>query len=193
MARTREFDTHEAVGAAVSTFRRSGFAGTSIQELVEATGVGRGSLYAAFGDKDGLYRAAVERYRQDYAAPLLERLDSGAPARVLIRETLQGLIDEIVRDGHSQTCLIVSASVERFHGDPVVAQSVRETTNSLEDAFFRVIGAAQADGSLTSSQDPRNLARFLVVTIHGLRVAGAINTDRGWLTSVMQAAIAALG
>jgi TetR/AcrR family transcriptional repressor of nem operon len=193
MARTRAFDTDRAVGAAVTTFRRNGYAGSSIQDLVEATGVGRGSLYAAFGDKDGMYRAAVERYRQDYATPLLERLDSGEPARVLIRECLQGLIDEIVRDGESQTCLIVSASVERFHGDPVVAQSVRETTNSLEDALSRAISAGQADGTLKGTQDSRDLARFLIVTIHGLRVAGAIKPDRRWLMSAMETAIAALG
>lgn len=117
------------------------------------TGAGRGSLCAAFGDKDGLYLAAVDRYRRDYAEPLLELLGSGAPARDL----------------------------------------VRETTNSLEDAFTRVVGDGQARGELSSSAAPRDLARFLIATIHGLRVAGAINPDRRWLMSVVEVAIAALG
>jgi TetR/AcrR family transcriptional repressor of nem operon len=157
MARTREFDTDHAVSAAAATFRSKGFAGSSIQELVEATGVGRGSLYAAFGDKDGLYLAAVDRYRHDYAGPLLELLGSGAPARSLVRQTLLGLVEEILRDGDQQTCLIVSASVERFHGDAQVRKRVRETTNSLEDAFTRVVGDGQARGELSSPADPRDL------------------------------------
>jgi TetR/AcrR family transcriptional repressor of nem operon len=192
MARTREFDTDQAVSAAVSTFRGKGFAGSSIQDLVEATGVGRGSLYAAFGDKDGLYLAAVERYRRDYAEPLLRLLDSGAPARTLVREVLLGLVEEILRDGEQRTCLIVSAAVERFHGDAKVGQCVRETTTAIEDAFARVLADAQDRGEVNSAQDPRDLARFLIATIHGLRVAGAINPDRRWLTSVAEVAMAAL-
>jgi TetR/AcrR family transcriptional repressor of nem operon len=193
MARTREFDTDHAVRAATATFRGKGFAGSSIQDLVDATGVGRGSLYAAFGDKDGLYLAAVDRYRQDYAEPLLELLGSGAPARALVRQALLGLVGEILRDGEQQTCLIVSASVERFHGDTRVRKSVRETTSLLEDAFTRVIGDGQAQGELGSPADPRDLARFLIATIHGLRVTGAVNPDRRWLMSVVETAIAALG
>jgi TetR/AcrR family transcriptional repressor of nem operon len=192
MARTREFDTDHAVSAAVATFRGKGFAGSSVQELVDATGVGRGSLYAAFGDKDGLYLAAVDRYRQDYAEPLLELLDSGAPARDLVRQVLFGLVEEILRDGEQQTCLIVSAAVERFHGDARVRRIVRETTSSIEDALTRVVGDGQESGELSSPADPRDVARFLIATIHGLRVAGAINPDRRWLMSAVEVAIAAL-
>jgi TetR/AcrR family transcriptional repressor of nem operon len=177
----------------VSTFRSKGFEGSSIQDLVEATGVGRGSLYAAFGNKDGLYLAAMDRYRHDYAQPLLELLASGAPARTLVRQTLMGLIDEILRDGERQTCLIVSAAAERFHGDAQIAQRVRETTDAIEDAFTRVITDGQVRGELHCTAEPRDLARFLIATIHGMRVAGAINCDRRWLASVAEVAIATLG
>jgi TetR/AcrR family transcriptional repressor of nem operon len=193
MARTREFDTDQAVGAAVKTFRAKGFAGSSIQDLVEATGVGRGSLYAAFGDKDGLYQAAMDRYRGDYAAPLLELLATDAPARTLIRQTLEGLVEEILRDGDQQSCLIVSAAAERFHGDAEVEKHIRATTTALEDALTQLLTRGQASGDIGSTAQPRDLARFLIATIHGLRVAGAINPDRRWLTSVVEVAIASLG
>ena len=74
MARSREFDTGKAVDAAIELFRRRGFEGVSIQEIVAATGIGRGSLYAAFGSKEGIYHAALERYRAVYADPLTELL-----------------------------------------------------------------------------------------------------------------------
>jgi TetR/AcrR family transcriptional regulator, transcriptional repressor for nem operon len=186
VVRVREFDTDAAVEAALATFRSTGYEGTSIQDLVDATGVGRGSLYAAFGSKEGLYLAALDRYRETYADPLVALLDSKAPARELIREILVGLVDEIVRDGARLACLIVSAATERIHRDAQVAQRVRATTRALEDAFATLITDAQADGRLPSTTDPASLARLLVMTTHGLRVSGAINPDRGWLMSVVE-------
>ncbi|GAA1267039.1 TetR family transcriptional regulator [Planotetraspora silvatica] len=192
MARVREFDTEAALEAAMSAFRRKGYEGTSVQDLVDATGIGRGSLYAAFGSKEGLYLAVMDRYREQYAVPLIELLDSGAPARELIRSVLLGVVDEIVRDGTRQSCLIVSATTERLPHDPEVAGRVRATTSSLENALTEVIAKGRASGRLTSTRAPGDLARFLLTTIHGLRVMGAINTDRGTLTNIAEVALGCL-
>lgn len=82
MARTREFDTDAVVASAMEAFRRTGYEGTSMRDLSEATGLGSGSLYAAFGSKEGLYLAALDLYRRSYAVPLTELLRSGGdPAR----------------------------------------------------------------------------------------------------------------
>jgi TetR/AcrR family transcriptional repressor of nem operon len=192
MARVREFDTERAVDAAMNAFRRKGYEGTSVQDLVDATGVGRGSLYAAFGSKEGLYLAAMDRYREQYAMPLIEVLRGGAPARELLREVLVGTVDEIVNDGGRRACLIVGAAMERVPHDREVAAHVRSTTASLEDALAQVITEAQADGQLPGRRDARDLARYLVVTMHGMRVMGAIDPDRESLMAVADAAMAAL-
>ncbi|SNT55375.1 TetR/AcrR family transcriptional regulator, transcriptional repressor for nem operon [Asanoa hainanensis] len=63
MARTREFDLDTAVDAAMGVFRAKGYEGASMRDLAEATNLGSGSLYAAFGSKEGLYLAALDRYR----------------------------------------------------------------------------------------------------------------------------------
>ncbi len=118
MARTREFDTEKAVEAAMNAFRLNGYDGTSIQDLVDATGVGRGSLYAAFGSKEGLYLAAMDRYRAYYALPLVELLRDGAPGWELLREVLVAAVDEIVCDGSRRACLMVGAAVGRIADDP---------------------------------------------------------------------------
>jgi TetR/AcrR family transcriptional regulator, transcriptional repressor for nem operon len=186
VVRIREFDTDAAIEAALASFRATGYEGTSIQALVEATGVGRGSLYAAFGSKEGLYLQALDRYRENYADPLIALLGTEAPALELIREILVGLVDEIVRDDRRLACLIVSAATERIHQDSQVASRVRTTTQSLEDAFTQLLTTAQANGEIGPADDPRGLARLLVMTTHGLRVSGAINPDRGWLMSVVE-------
>jgi TetR/AcrR family transcriptional repressor of nem operon len=193
MARLREFDTEAAVQAAMLAFRRHGYEGTSVQDLVEATGVGRGSLYAAFGSKDGLYLAAVDRYREQYATPLIDVLRGGAPARELIREVLVSVVDDTVRDGSRLACLIVTSAMERVADDPETAKRVRTTTESLEDALTGLITAGQASGELAERQDPRDLARFLMTTLQGLRVMGAINPDRRSLMAAVEVAVGALG
>ncbi|MFG2359031.1 TetR/AcrR family transcriptional regulator [Streptomyces sp. NPDC048521] len=192
MGRVREFDTERAVEAAMNVFRRKGYDGTSVQDLIDATGVGRGSLYAAFGSKEGVYLAAMDLYRERYAVPMIELLRGGAPARELLREVLVATVDEIVGDGGRRACLIVGAAVERVARDQEVAAHVRSTTASLEGALSQVIAEAQADGQLPGTQDARDLARYLIVTMHGLRVMGAIQPDRKSLMAVAEAALRAL-
>ncbi|TXS31245.1 TetR/AcrR family transcriptional regulator [Streptomyces sp. gb1(2016)] len=192
MARIREFDTERAVEAAMNAFRSKGYDGTSIQDLVDATGVGRGSLYAAFGNKDGLYLAAMDRYRECYALPLAEILRQGAPGRELLREVLVASVDEIVLDGTRRACLMVGAAIGRVAHDPEIAAHVQSTTTLLEDALAQVVAEAQADGQLSEKHDARSLARYLIVTMHGLRVMGATSSDRASLTTVAEIALDAL-
>ncbi len=82
MARTREFDTEAAVSRAMELFWLRGYEATSVRDLTQHLGIGQGSLYAAFGGKDGLYRAALEHYRTTLAAAALRGLEEEADARV---------------------------------------------------------------------------------------------------------------
>jgi TetR/AcrR family transcriptional repressor of nem operon len=192
MARIREFDTDAATEAAMVAFRERGFEGTSVQDLVDATGVGRGSLYAAFGSKEGLYLAAVDRYRQRYAVPLVELLRCGGPVRDLVREVMVDLVDEIVRDGNRLACLVVSAATERARHDGQVAERLLALTRSLEDALTDVIAEAQARGEVSTDRDARDRARFLLTTMQGIRVMGAIDPDRAHLTASADMALMVL-
>ncbi|MFI5709048.1 TetR/AcrR family transcriptional regulator [Kribbella sp. NPDC051620] len=192
MARMREFDTEAAVEAAMTSFRRTGFAGTSIQDLVDATGLGRGSLYAAFGNKEGLYLAALDLYHDRYAVPLMELLRSGAPARELIRAVMISVVDEVVGDGRQEACLIVSSATERARHDAVVQTRLKETIHSLEGAFFDLIAHAQGTGELPATHRPLELAKFLVMTLQGIRVIGAVDPDRAALTASVELAVNSL-
>ncbi|MGW3247280.1 TetR/AcrR family transcriptional regulator [Streptomyces sp. NPDC001070] len=192
MGRVREFDTESAVEAAMNAFRRKGYEGTSVQDLVDATGVGRGSLYAAFGNKEGLYLAAMDLYRKQYALPLVDVLREGAAGRDLLREVLVSVVDDIVRDGRRRACLIVGAAMERIASDPQVATHVQSTTEALMEALGQVVAEAQANGQVSGKRDARDVARYLVVTMHGLRVMGAIDPDRDSLMAVVETTLDAL-
>jgi TetR/AcrR family transcriptional regulator, transcriptional repressor for nem operon len=189
MSRTREFDTGAAVAAAMGVFRRQGYEGASMRDLAEATGLGSGSLYAAFGSKEGLYLAALDLYRQRYATPLIDMLRSGHDAREVIHAVFTGAVDEIARDGEHQACLIVGAAMERAHHDLRVAERLRSTTGALELALFDVIAEGQLRGQIPAGLNATDLAAFLVTSLQGLRVMGAINPDR---TTLMRSAEVAL-
>ncbi|WP_433131007.1 TetR/AcrR family transcriptional regulator [Micromonospora sp. CA-240977] len=192
MARTREFDFDAAVAAAMDVFRRKGYEGTSMRDLSEATGLGSGSIYAAFGSKDGLYLAVLDLYRQRYAAPMVDLLRSGNDARAVIREVFIGAVDDITGDGRHLACLIVGASMERAHQDLRVAERLRSTTRSLELALYDLLAEAQLRGQITSDRSASDLAGFLVTSLQGLRVMGAISPDRAALTRYAEVALTCL-
>ncbi|MFG1895042.1 TetR/AcrR family transcriptional regulator [Micromonospora zamorensis] len=192
MARTREFDLDAAVNAAMEVFRTKGYEGTSMRDLAEATGLGSGSIYAAFGSKDGLYLAVLDLYRQRYATPMVDLLRSGNDARAVIREMFVGTVDDITGDGQHLSCLIVGASMERAHQDQRVADRLRSTTQSLESALYDLLAEAQLRGQITSARSATDLAGFLVTSLQGLRVMGAINPDRAALTRYAEVALTCL-
>src|ERR1700709_331625 len=106
MARNRSFDLESTVAAASEVFRREGYAGASMRDLSQATGLGSGSLYAAFGSKDGLYLAALDQYREKYAHALIEQLSEEPDPAVAIRGAFTASVDLMVDDARSRSCLI---------------------------------------------------------------------------------------
>ena len=193
MARTREFDLNAAVDAAMGVFRAKGYEGASMRDLAEATHLGSGSLYAAFGSKEGLYLAALDRYRQHYATPLVDILHSSADFRELIREVFVAVVDDIVGDGQRMACLIVGAAVERAHFDERVVDRLRSTTHGLELALYDVLAEAQLRGQIPAGRSARDLAGFLVTHLQGLRVMGSISSDRAALMRSAEVALSCLG
>ncbi|MFI5607940.1 TetR/AcrR family transcriptional regulator [Amycolatopsis sp. NPDC051903] len=192
MARTREFDTDQAVAAAMEAFRRKGYEGTSMRDLAEATGVGSGSLYAAFGSKDGLYLAALDLYRQRYAVPLIDLLRAHGDAPAVIREVFLSTVDDIAGDSRRLACLIVAGAMERARDDKRVAERLKATTRALELALFDVLAEGQLRGQIPGDRSPADLAAFLVTSLQGLRVMGAIDPDRDALTRSAEVALTCL-
>ena len=192
MARHREFDVDAAVAAAMEVFRRHGYEGASMRDLAEATGLGSGSLYAAFGSKEGLYLAALDLYRSRYAAPLVDVLRAGHDPREVIREVFISAIDDIVADGQRRACLIVAAATERAHLDTRVAERLRSTAQSLELALYDLLAEGQLRGRIPADRDAHDLAAFLVTSLQGLRVMGSINPDRATLVRTAEVALRCL-
>ena len=191
MARTREFDTEAAVGRAMDLFWARGYEATSVRDLTRHLGIGQGSLYAAFGDKDGLYRAALEHYRATLAADALRDLKEGADVRSAVRAMLVGRVRVAAGDG-GRGCLMVNAACERLPRDPSVRRLVRDVQDASRDALAEVLEAAAERGEISRRHDPRTLAEFLVTFLNGLLVAAKVAPEPRTLEPLVEVALASL-
>ncbi|WP_438281669.1 TetR/AcrR family transcriptional regulator [Pseudomonas alabamensis] len=192
--RSREFDPDAIAEAAMRVFWQRGYAGTSIQDLVEGTGLGRGSLYNAFGSKQGLYEFALSRY-YDMTAFNVALLAEEGPVKELIRRLLHKIVAEELHDTENLGCMVANASLEVARHDSGIAELVAKNFSRMERALTAVFLRGQAAGEIEAGRRPEALARFVVSTIQGIRVIGkgGAREDRSErLADIVEVAVGAL-
>lgn len=192
MARTREFDTEAAVSRAMELFWSRGYEATSVRDLTRHLGIGQGSLYAAFGDKDGLYQAALEHYRTTLAAAALHSLKEGADARSAIRAMLIERV-RIAVENDGRGCLAVNGACERLPEDAATRRTVRDMQDASRDALADILRVAAERGEIAARHDPHTLAAFLVTFLNGLLVSSKITPDVRSFEPLVEVALAVLG
>jgi AcrR family transcriptional regulator len=170
--RPRSFDRDVALRAAAARFRTHGFTGTSLDELVEATGLSRPSLYAAFGDKRALYLEALDRTRAWLEGQFaqLATLDADLPGT--LKAIFAPTIDVFLtgEQGASGCIVINTATVEAVH-DPEIRERLAEIV-AMEDT--RIAAALARAGSPC----PEAHARLVTAVIHSLSIRARAGTPR---------------
>ncbi|MFI6876309.1 TetR/AcrR family transcriptional regulator [Streptomyces sp. NPDC050400] len=190
MARPRGFDTALAVEQATHLFQERGYTATSLPLLTERLSIGSGSLYAAFGSKEGLYAQVLARYCDDLVDRLAEHLDSTTDIRVTVRDLLLALASADLA-APEQSCLLVGAATERT-GHPATVERVRSAMAAMESVLAHALERAQRRGELRAAHSPVELARFLTTFVQGLRVMGSAGADRAFLEAAVSGALKAL-
>ena len=183
MARPREFDSDEVLERATRVFWAKGFENASLDDLCEATGLNRSSLYAAFGAKRDLYLSALARYEDGSAARIAAALE-GRPIRDGLKAFLDSLIDSIVAGPGRRGCFIGNCAAEMARLDRGATARVRKSLERIEATFRAGLEKARARGELPDDADPGALARFLTAGIQGLRLVGKANPDRAVLEDI---------
>jgi len=183
MARPREFDPDEVLERATRVFWAKGFENASLDDLCEATGLNRSSLYSAFGDKRKLYLSALARYEDGSAARITAALED-RPIRDGLKAFLASLIDSIVAGPGRRGCFIGNCAAEMARLDRGAAARVRRSLERIEATFRAGLQKARTRGELPDDADPAALARFLTAGIQGLRLVGKANPDRAALEQV---------
>ncbi|MER6449850.1 TetR/AcrR family transcriptional regulator [Streptomyces venezuelae] len=193
MARPKEFDPQTALVAAMELFRRQGYEATSIQDLVDALGINRSSMYAAYGSKHDLYLKALDLYcavEADRAQERLAESDEG-PALPVLRAFLLSYVESALADPLRGGCMVTHGVLERLPEDAKAAERLGGALGSLEEAFAYLLLKAGAAGELAPGTDVRTTARLLVTLTQGLRVMERA-ADRDYLTQVVDQALKGL-
>jgi TetR/AcrR family transcriptional repressor of nem operon len=166
MPRPRAYDRTELLDQAVRVFWEKGYGGTSVQDLVDATGVQRYGLYESFGDKHGLFLEALERYHATVIAGLLRELERPGAALPEIRALLERLARTAERPGATRGCLLCNTAAELGEDDPEAALRVdaymRRLSRAFQGALIRARGLGQVPEALNADQTARFLTGVLV-------------------------------
>ena len=176
----------------MQTFWAKGFEATSVDDLCESTGLGRSSLYAAFGDKRELYLRALDRYEQDAVTRVATALAGPTPIRKSIAAFLGRIIDDIVSGRGRRGCFIGNCAAELPRGDREAVTQVRRSLARVEKLFCEAFTRAKASGEISARSDVTALARFFTAGIQGLRLVGKANPDRKALEDIAMVMLQAL-
>ena len=185
MARPIEFDREEVLRKAIGVFWQKGYSATSIKNLVEATGLQPGSIYSAFGDKRGLFLAAIDSYFEEMKRMIFNILHTDQTAIVRIETFFNRLVNDSVTDEHRKGCFLVNTLLEIPVHDQEINFRLQAMFKEVENEFRDVLKEHKASGEYASTQSPEELARFLVAGIYGLRVFNKTRPDISALKSIV--------
>jgi len=189
MGRPREFDEPTVVAAAQQAFWAHGYAGTSLAELTSATGLGKGSLYGAFGDKHALYVRTFDDYCTGAVAAVEAELTGDGPAFPRLVAHIRNTTESTIRDAERRGCFLAKGSAELAGQDEAVDQRVRAAFARLTELFTASIGAAQREGDLDAGVDPRRLAATLLATLRGIEALGKAGADAETLRAIAETTV----
>lgn len=178
VGRPKEFDRDVVLGRAMDVFWSNGYEATSLDDLTDAMGIGRGSLYNEFGDKHSLFVEALDRYRLERLAQLEAVLGAAPSAPAGIEAVFRRTVDWLWADSSRRGCLLVNSAAELAGSDPAVADRAKQSFDRFAEMFRLALERGKRDGELDSSLDARAISRYFASALVGLRVLAKIS-DRG--------------
>src|SRR2546429_4399324 len=169
MAGKKAFDPQQVLEKAMNAFWERGYEGISIEDLVQCTGIGRGSLYDTFDDKHSLYLAALDLYIASVRAQTIDLLGQTGTLQEVLEQFFQTQLDILLGDPAHRGCFLVNAAVEMAPHDPEVNRIVQLARQEFEEGLYRLLIQAQVTGELSWIHDPHQLVHFLVGTLVSIR------------------------
>lgn len=180
MARPREFDTTEVIDEALQLFWRQGYEGTSLNDLLAATGLTKSSLYAAFGNKEDLFYRVVERYLSEHVGPRHAKALAEPTPRKIVERLLYGMA-ELHSGPHTPPgCLITGAALTCSPASEPIRNYLVRCRNDFGVVLRDRLEAAKDAGPLPAGMTAMAAARLVVLTIQGMAVeakGGATTND----------------
>ena len=190
IGRPRAFDVDRALDRALQVFWHKGYEGASLANLTKAMGINRPSLYAAFGDKEALFRKVLDRYAEGPAAYLQEALKEPT-ARAVVERLLRGTADSLTEPHNPRGCLWVQGALACGESGDPIRQELISRREAGEAAIRRRLSRAKAEGDLPADSDPAAVAQYVTTVAQGMAVQAAGGASREELRRVIQTALRA--
>ena len=184
----KQFCDEEVIDRAMKAFWSSGYEGTSIHDLVERTGINRGSLYAAFKNKKTLFLLALQHYQANYQRPFMEQFRTGRSPLTTVDAIFNKVVETAVTDENSCGCMLVNTATEVAPHDDCIRNAVAEGFAEMIEFFERVLDDAKASGELALDACSSTTAKALVGLLTGIQVLARTNPDRKVLEPMAQQA-----
>jgi TetR/AcrR family transcriptional repressor of nem operon len=192
MPRPKAFDEDTALEAAAQLFWSHGYEGTSMADLEEGMGMGRQSIYNAFGDKKALFLKALERYITRNGAQLDSTLRGPTRGLAAVRRHFEELVDFATPPGPRRGCLVANSILEVGDDDQEIAGRCRANQEEVLAGLRHALHTAVEDGELGTELDVDATARMLLAQTYGLSVLSKAGASRRELKDGVRALLARL-
>ena len=186
--RPREFDADQALDTALDLFWRHGYEGTSLAVLTKAMGINVPSLYAAFGNKEALFKKALARYDEKYGDYFRAALAEPS-ARLVAEKLIAGAIKQVTQPRCPNGCLLVQGALASNEIGEPVRKMARQLRTAAEAAIRERFERAANEGDLPSGVNPAGLARFVWTINLGIAVQAASGANRAQLNEIVEIAM----
>jgi AcrR family transcriptional regulator len=184
MGRPREFEVDVALDSALELFWRKGYEGTSLSDLTDAMGITRPSLYATFGNKEELFRKALDRYDDTCMAFTREAMREPT-ARLVVTRLLYGYADSQTDQTHPPGCMDMNGALACSEAVEPIKQELVGRRVAGEATLGRRLEEARATGDLPPDSDPADLARYVMTVAHGMAIQASSGARRDALYKIV--------
>ena len=186
--RPREFNQDEALDKAMRVFWERGYEGASLAELIDTLGISKPSLYAAFGNKEELFRKALARYSQCEVAYVGEAM-LAPTARQTVDEFLTKSVDFLADSSHPKGCMIVQGALSCGENAAQIHQELKRHRSGYEEMLSRRFVQAKNEGELPSETNAAALAKYIATVHQGMSVQATSGATKEELLSVVNQAL----
>lgn len=186
----KSFDQSHVLDLAMRAFWTRGYEATSMQDLVDCTGVHRGSLYATFGDKRALFIKALQHYDNEFRGELLTSLEGDVAPVEAIERLLRVFVDRLGQIGQIPGCFLTNTALELAMHDPEIARIVAHAQEQVQAFFVRLVAHGQARGEIAEEVNAERTGAALLATLIGLAVLARSRPEPALLNAVIDEVLA---
>ncbi len=188
MPRTKEYNREQVLQKAMNVFWEKGYEGTSIQDLVDATGLNRFGIYEAFKNKECLFLEVLNKYEEERTAKILAPLTEGPGGLSSIKAFFAQLIEGAMHQS-VPGCLMINTAIDLPSRNKSAKTKVKKIINRIEDAIYKSLSKARRCGEIKRKSNIKALTQYLLDVFLGMNVMMRVETDRKRLETIVRVAL----